>query len=46
MKKFWDDMWGWLPILWGILMTLIITFGGLALAIWCFKWCLIALGVV
>lgn len=46
MKKFWDEMMNWLPIVWGIIISFIITFGGLALAIWCIKWFLTAVGVM
>jgi hypothetical protein len=44
MKKFWDKLMDWLPILWGIILVLIITFGGLALCITAFNWLLIAVG--
>jgi hypothetical protein len=46
MKKFWDKIADLLPILWGIILVLIITFGGLALVITTFSWLLIALGVM
>ena len=44
MKKFWDKLMEWLPILWGILLSLIITFIGVALVITTFKWLLSAVG--
>ena len=46
MKKFWDKMAEWLPYLWGIILVLIITSGGLALVVITFSWLLIALGVM
>ena len=44
MKKFWDKLVDWLPILWGIILVLIITFGGLALVITTFNWLVSAMG--
>ena len=44
MEKFWRKIVDWLPILWGIILVLIITFGGLALLITAFKWLVVAVG--
>ena len=46
MKKFFDKLTEWLPIVWGILLTLIITFGGLAILFAVFRFMLLCLGVI
>lgn len=46
MKKFWDNLMGWLPIVWGILWTGIITFGSVAILIAVVKLLLSAIGVM
>ena len=46
MKKFWDSMMEWLPMVWGIIWTGIFTFGSVALLITVAKWLLIVMGVL
>ena len=46
MKKLWDKMWDWLPMLWATLLVLIITIGGFALVVTVIKWLFFGLGVM
>jgi hypothetical protein len=46
MKKFFDWLCGWLPVLWGLFWTAIITIGSLALLIVVVKWFMTLVGVL
>lgn len=46
MKKLWDKLMEWLPTVWGIIWTGIITFGSVAILIATIKLLLSAVGVL
>lgn len=46
MKKLWDKLNEVLPMVWGVLITFIISVGLMALAIWVVKMLLVLTGVI
>jgi hypothetical protein len=46
VKKFYDKMWEVLPVIWGILLALLVTIGGVAAVIFVTKLFLSLIGVI
>ena len=46
LKQFWSGLTEWLPILWGLLWTMIITLGSVLLLWQIIKWLLVLGGVL